>query len=117
MQWRHDQAIEQEIFSSVSSPVVQRLLLESICNMGEESVSATIKNHGSTLHACQNSLNAERRACLGLAAKKGGWFKTVSAMGAIAKTHIGPDLQICDSGFRTLVETLFSWIDDGKKRN
>jgi len=117
IQWRDEKAIEQEIFSSVSPAVVERLLSDAICNKGEDSVSAMIKNHGSSLLECQNNLTDEGRKCLGLSAKKGGWFKTVSAMGAIAKAHIGPGLPTCEPGFKKLVETVFSWIDDGKKRN
>jgi hypothetical protein len=56
--------------------------------------------------------SAETRAALGRASKnrRNGWFKSLGWMEHVACTIVGPSLKDAEPGFRSRIETLFSWV-------
>jgi putative ATP-dependent endonuclease of the OLD family len=112
--WRDGRALEDELFLYLDEPTVFRLI-DRACELWESSlVDAHIKSASNgkyDLAACKSSLSVEKRTALGKAArtKKAGWFKTVSAMEAVAFEIVGPNLTTSDVGFQNIVEDVFLW--------
>lgn len=117
--WEESQALEDQLFASVSIETVGLLVDHAILVKGQDLVDDNIKSaaqNRADLASIQTeirekSLSAETRRIIGKAAKsKGGaWFKTVSVMEDISRDIIGPSLPDSDRVFRTLIENLFLW--------
>lgn len=122
--WRDRRALEEELFASLSDNAVSKLVKAAVENVGEERVDANIKSaSGNALDLAQArvGVTAATRDALGKAAKsnsktrKPGWFKSVTAMEAVGREIVGPDLATSDAGFRAIIDCLFAWVVDGGK--
>lgn len=116
--WRNSQALEQELFSSLSDAGVQKLLEQGAENLGDELVDAQIKTASSNtldLAKCRAAATPQSRSALGKAAKsnKTPWFKTITDMELVGREIVGPDLAACEAGFRAIITELFRWASDG----
>ena len=120
--WRNRRALEEELFASLSDEAVHALVEAAVENVGEERVDANIKSASSNamdLTHARAGVTAATRDVLGKAAKsnaktrKPGWFKSVTAMEAVGRVIVGPDLAASDAGFHAIIERLFAWVDDG----
>lgn len=115
--WRHGRTLEVELFLSLSSDAVRKLLERAIELHGETLIDDHIKSASAgklNLAACLGKPSNETRTTLGKASrtKKAGWFKSVTWMEAAACEIVGPDLQNADAGFRELVEDVFAWTNN-----
>lgn len=97
-------------------------LLERAIDLKEESVIGdhirSVSQNAYQLETVRNlaafgSLDAATRAILGRASRvRKGWFKSVSAMEAVAQEIIAPDLhQTVGGQLRPTIDAIFGWID------
>lgn len=111
--WSAGCALEDELFSSVSNGAVHQLLERAVLLHGEEAIGANIgsaSNGHLNLAQCRVAVSAATRGAMGLAARRSGWFKSVTWMEDVARDIVGPDLDNCEAGFRTTVHTILQWI-------
>lgn len=123
--YRAGRALEDELFGSLTPAACQRLIGYANELHGDLIVEhlRTVSNNTLTFQQIwdeiQNTglLSAERRALLGQAARirKAGWFKQISWMEDVARTIVAPDLDLCDQGFRALMDQVFAWAADGPR--
>lgn len=122
--WREGRALEDELFISLTSDAILKLV-ERACELhGEELINDHIKSasqNATDLHMIRAEINAKQttpstRKVLGQAAKakSAGWFKSISWMEGVACDIVGPDVLGADEGFRKLVKDIFAWIKNGK---
>jgi len=125
--WRDARALEDEIFLSLSSVGVGKLVERAIEMHGQHVVNEHIRSAsqgGRDLETIQEelslgSVSSESRTVLSKAARarrKAGWFKSISAMEDVANDIVGPELRVADNGFRELVEDIFRWSRDAECR-
>lgn len=121
--WTDGHALEDELFMSLSVGGA-KLLLERAIDLKEESVVAdhirSVSQNAYQLETVRNvaafgSLDAATRAMLGRASRtRKGWFKSVSAMEAVAQEIVAPDLHQTTGGqLRPTIDAIFAWIDHG----
>jgi putative ATP-dependent endonuclease of the OLD family len=119
--WRHNRALEDELFASLSDMAVSKVLDYARELHGDSLIDDHIKSATAgelNLDEVQGeflfgSPSAHTRAALGKAArtKKAGWFKSVSWMEEIARTIVGSDLtsEGVEEGFATILADVFAW--------
>jgi hypothetical protein len=120
--WRDGRALEDELFLSLTSDGVCRLLSQAMELHGAELVNEHIKSASQNARDLDailqemfsGGVTPESRVVLGKAAraKKAGWFKSVTWMEDVARDIVGPDLANADAGFRELVGRIFAWAGD-----
>ncbi|MFL1484796.1 ATP-dependent nuclease [Marinobacter sp. LN3S78] len=123
--YREGRALEDELFSSLSPAACQALITNAYELHGDliHEHLRTVSNNAVTFDAVweeidqTGALSAETRAVLGRAARirKAGWFKSISWMEEVARTIVGPDLGLCDPGFRELMDNVFRWAAYGPR--
>lgn len=121
--YREGRALEDELFGSLSPTACQSLISYANELHGDLIIEhlCTVSNNMLTFQQVWDeiqktgTLSVERRATLGQAARirKAGWFKSISWMEDVARTIVAPDLDLCDPGFRALVDQIFGWADYG----
>lgn len=119
--WRPPHALEQELFGSLSQAAVGLLLTRAVELVGEGPVDDHIKSASNGALSLQQArleialggpgLPAVR-ATLGLAAKRSGWYKTVTRMENVARDIVGPDLGAANAEFRDLALAVFLWAQN-----
>jgi putative ATP-dependent endonuclease of OLD family len=117
--------LEDELFRSLTPAACQKLVNFGYDLHGDliDEHLRTVSNNTLTIQAVwdeiQNTgaLSAGGRATLGQAARirKAGWFKSISWMEDVARTIVAPDLDLCDAGFRALVDQVFGWAANGPR--
>lgn len=117
--WRDGRTLEDELFLSLTDHAVDMLIDRAVELHGEELVDNHIKSvsqNAKDLNTIRtevliDGITPESRLILGKAArtKKAGWFKSVSWMEGVARDIVGPDLVSADTGFKTLIDGIFSW--------
>jgi hypothetical protein len=117
--WRAGRALEDELFDALPSDAVMKLLEYAVSLHGEDLVGEHIKSVSAgklTLKDCRASITKDIRACLtkACATKSAAWFKNVTAMEHCGREIVGPALAKCDAEFRTIVDGVFAWIEDGR---
>jgi putative ATP-dependent endonuclease of the OLD family len=119
--WRDGRALEDELFLSLSDAAIHELLAYAVELKEEPLINEHIKSASDNaldlaeiqVAALMDGFSREHRGLLAKAAKSGkGWFKTVSAMEAVARDIVGPDLLNADAGFREIIDTIFEWTAD-----
>jgi putative ATP-dependent endonuclease of the OLD family len=118
--WRDDRALEQELCASLTTSAIGSLLDLAVSLHGESRINSQIVSASQNqvtlanvrAHIASSGLAANHRQALGLAAKGGDWFKTVSRMENLARTVVGPDLGQADPAFAVQIEAIFRWIHD-----
>ncbi|SEO43181.1 Predicted ATP-dependent endonuclease of the OLD family, contains P-loop ATPase and TOPRIM domains [Methylobacterium sp. ap11] len=111
--WRAGRALEQEIFFSVTDHAIHKLLEKAASDHAPKAINDQIKTHSNNsldLSTCMCAVTPQIRECLGNAAKKSSWFKTVGQMEEIGREIVGPDVnQGCDADFIQSLTSLFDW--------
>lgn len=111
--WRAGRALEDELFASLSDAAVQSLLERAVSLHGEENIGANIasaSNGQMSLASCRAEINAANRVAMALAARRSGWFKSVTWMEDVGRDIVGPDLENADQGFRDVVFAVIQWM-------
>jgi putative ATP-dependent endonuclease of OLD family len=117
--WRPGRALEDELFECLPDDAITSLLAYAVELHGEELIEAHIDTASAgalSLAICQVAVAPPIRACLAkaCATKQNPWFKNVRAMEYCGREIIGPALAECEAGFREIIESVFTWIDDGR---
>lgn len=120
--WINDRALEDELFLSLSTASVERLLAYAVEIHGADMIDAQIKSksgNAKTLSAIQielliDELSADSRTVLGKAAKSksNSWFKTVGHMETVARDIICPDLGNATPEFQGVIRSIFDWAQN-----
>lgn len=123
--WRDGRALEDELFQSLTTAAIGRLIDFAVIVHGEDLVDDHIKSASQNAKSLKDirsetlvgSMSRESSTVLGKAARsrRAGWFKSVTWMEAIAREVVGPDLANADPGFRGLVEGIFAWASDAEQ--
>jgi hypothetical protein len=123
--WSDGRALEDELFLGLTSAAVKKLLELAVSLKGEMLVNDHIKTASGNkkdLAAIRaefsTGLTNDSRTTLGKAScsRKNPWFKSISAMEAVGRDIVAPDLANAKPIFRTLiVNTIFTWIADGTR--
>jgi hypothetical protein len=117
--WREGEALEDELFLSLSDRAVDALLAQAIELKESELIDAHVRSASGgarTLERIQVDALADKysdddRRILAKAAKSGkGWFKNISAMESIGRDVVGPDLEKAESDFASAVAEVLAWI-------
>jgi putative ATP-dependent endonuclease of OLD family len=118
--WSPGNALEDELFASLSDTGIDGLLAKAIELKEAALINEHIKsasNNGKDLESIQTDaeMSTENRELLAAAAKSGaGWFKRVSAMELVAREVIGPDMDNASVSFRRRIRAIFKWTVDGE---
>jgi putative ATP-dependent endonuclease of OLD family len=117
--WRDGRALEDELFTCLPDSAVTKLLEYAVEIHGDELVEAHIKSASGgklALLTCKGKPTLDIRACLAkaCATKHNTWFKSVRAMEHCGREVVGPGLAKSEAGFRSIVESVFTWIDDAR---
>lgn len=125
--WRGKNALEDELFLSLSNSGVNGLLQQAIEMKEDKIVNEHIKTasgNAKDLDKIVNELKSndgiqqDSREILSMASKnreaRKSWFKSISAMEVVARDVIGPDLKEADSGFKVIIDQIFEWIQNAK---
>jgi hypothetical protein len=122
--WQAGRALEDELFMSLTSEGVGKLIERAIELHGADVVNDHIKSvsqNALDLAAIQNELilgiTDESSVILGKAARtrKAGWFKSITWMEEAARDIIGPDLDGAEIGFKTIVGDIFAWVKNARE--
>ncbi|KQV41238.1 ATP-binding protein [Rhizobium sp. Root1204] len=117
--WRPGYALEDELFACVSLNALNQLIARAIDLKEEQVVDDHIRSTSNGAHSLsslatsliQPGLIPEVRSMLGRASRtKKGWFKSITAMEAVARDIVIPDWQNCSSDLRTPIDMLFGWM-------
>jgi putative ATP-dependent endonuclease of the OLD family len=121
--WPNRNAIEDELFRSLTDQAIDELIDLAVELHGEDSIDQHIKSASDGDYELENiradaleeGYSDEVRIVLGKAARgrKSGWFKSVSWMERAARDIVGPDLADADKDFRIIVEEIFEWASSG----
>jgi hypothetical protein len=119
--WRDGRCLEQELFWSMATDSVEKLVQQAVAFVGEELVDEHIKSasgnaysFGAILTLCrERKLTQDHRVALGQAAlsKANPWFKSVSRMEDVGRLVVGPGLERADRAFKMSIEGLFEWAE------
>lgn len=115
--WRDEQSIEDELFRSLESDAVLRLLDCAIEHHGakvEEQIKSA-SNGTLLLEECRADLNEAARGVLATAANKGSWFKQIGLMEDATYEIIAPAIAAADPAFKNVVARLVEWMADGPR--
>jgi hypothetical protein len=123
--YRAGRALEDELFGSLTPLACQKLITYAHDLHGDQISEhlRTVSNSTLTFQQVLNEIQStgnlapKHRAILGKAARirKAGWFKSISWMEDVARTIVGPDLPLCDPGFRELMDQVFEWAAHGSR--
>lgn len=117
--WREGEALEDEMFLSLTDGGVGRLLAKAIDLKEEALIDDHIRSasegrrslQGIQLDALVDKVSEDDRRILAKAAKSGkGWFKSVSTMEFIGRDVVGPDLEKAEADFVSVISDVFKWI-------
>lgn len=122
LSWSPGNALEDELFASLSDNGVDGLLAKAIELKETAHINEHIKSASDNekdLEAIQTDafleMSPENRNILAAAAKSGaGWFKSISAMESVAREVIGPDMDSATDAFRRKIGAIFRWTADGE---
>jgi len=116
-------ALEDDLFCSLTPAACQKLINYAYELHGDvihehlRSVSSNTLTVQAVWEEIQETgeLSMQSRAMLGQAARirKTGWFKSISWMEEVARTIVAPDLQLCQPGFKALVDDVYRWAASG----
>jgi hypothetical protein len=119
--WREGRALEDELFLSVETQTVSKLLElavsakeEWLVNQHIKSASLDAMDLAAIRAECAATISENGRIILGKAARsKGtkGWFKSVGVMEEAARDIIGPELT--DPAIHQFLQGIFNWIVEG----
>jgi predicted ATPase len=117
--YREGRTLEDELFGNLTPTACQNLIAYANELHGDliHEHLRTVSNNTLTFQQIYDeiertrALSTESRSILGRAAciRKAGWFKSISWMEYVARTIVAPDLPLCDSGFRALMDQVFAW--------
>jgi putative ATP-dependent endonuclease of OLD family len=122
--WTTGRAIEDELFLSLSPNGVSRLMEKAIEFREEALINDHIKSASSNTkdltaiveEVLADDISDESSIILATAAKsKAGWFKSITAMEAVACDIVGPDLTSGAEDFCDKIAAIFKWAADGKR--
>lgn len=111
--WTEGWAIEDEVFDCVSDDAVRELYDAAVEVHGTSLIRSHLESAFEAAidpEAWLSDLDDEKRDTLAKAAKKGGWFKSISDMESVARTIIGPDLEYSKRDLTDTIEALFDWV-------
>ncbi|MCY4108589.1 MAG: hypothetical protein OXG11_06135 [Chloroflexi bacterium] len=117
MAWRNGNALEDELFLGLTDEGVRKLTERAIELKGEQLINDHIKSHTNSRNdlesiisqAQMNCLTVGSRCDLGKAARKSGWFKTVTRMEDVGREIVGPDLARAAPEFKRRIDDIFGW--------
>jgi putative ATP-dependent endonuclease of OLD family len=116
--WRTGRALEDELFNCLPNAAITKLLIYAVELHRGALVSDHIKSASGgkiALAGCKKITPDIRtllaKAC---ATRNAPWFKSVSAMEYCGREIVGSTLTACESGFQTIVESIFAWIKDAR---
>lgn len=113
--WQHGRALEDELFASLNDVAVLALLAKAVDWLGDATVNAQLLNaSGNTLGLaqCQAAVTPQSRLVMATASKskQNDWFKSVSRYEEIGRDIVGPNLQMADAQFRSVIEAIWKWM-------
>ena len=111
--WRQGVALEQELFEAMPDNALLALIDYAAGLHGEEAIRANVastQDGASAKEDPRELLDDNGRRRLGKAAKRCGWYKTVSWMEEAGSGIVGPSLTRADTQFQETVAELFGWI-------
>jgi putative ATP-dependent endonuclease of the OLD family len=121
--WEAGRALEQELFLCLAEADAMLLLDKAIelheANLIDQHIKSasngTISLNDIQTSAIIDVISEAQRHALGVAAKSksSAWFKSVSAMEAVAQTVIAPGLANAAPEFRQKVADIFVWAENG----
>ncbi|MBB3998406.1 ATP-dependent nuclease [Aureimonas pseudogalii] len=117
--WRAGHAVEDELFLGLGDAAVGALLESAVAMKEADLVDQHIKSTSAGRHGLEHlrtliafgGLGLDERGALASAAKKGGWFKQITAMEDAAHDVVGPNLRTADAQLTKVVIDAFKWID------
>jgi putative ATP-dependent endonuclease of the OLD family len=115
--WEEGQALEDAIFLHLDDGGIDALIGKAIEFEGEQLIADHIRSYSngqSTLFDIQVAALADGhshqvRTLLGMAARKGKWFKTVTRYEAIGHDIVAPRLAQAKPLFQNVINNLFQW--------
>ena len=121
--WRDGNALEDELFKSLSVNAVGKLVDFAVDVHGEDLIDQHIKSatdnamNLATVRAeiVTGALSDETRTVLGTSARsrKNKWLKSISWMEEVAREIVAPDLPNAEADFRRIVNQVFTWTHNG----
>lgn len=113
--WSEGRSIEQEIFACAPPELYPALLQIAIDRCGESSVNDRIASAraGAKLDDCRKHPEPGMAEPLGVAAKKGGWFKDIDPAEQVALEAVAPNLGDFREPVQRMVESLRGWCNRG----
>jgi putative ATP-dependent endonuclease of OLD family len=122
--WTTGRAIEDELFLSLTPNGVSGLVQKAIEFKEEALVNDHIKSASSNTkdlnaiveEVVADEISDESSVILATAAKSNtGWFKSITAMEAVACDVVAPDLTKAAEDFCDKITAIFKWTADGKR--
>jgi len=111
--WRAGCALEDELFLGLADAEVGLLLERAVNLCGTRLVNEHILSASSGQHsyaACVAAVTPELRMTLGVAARSGAWFKSVTKMEDLTRDILMPHLDNADEALRGTMEALQDWM-------
>ena len=116
--WSEGRALEDELFVSLSTSacgalvnLANELIPGDHVDKNIESASDGALRLDAVLEEIRRgSLGATTRIVLGLAAKRGVWFKSVGKMERVGREIVGPTLDESEESLKSVVGKLFEWV-------
>lgn len=113
--WQPGRALEDELFASLNDVAVLALLAKAVEWLGDATVNAQLlsaSNNTLGLAQCQAAVTPQSRLVMATASKskQNDWFKSVSRYEEIGRDIVGPNLQMADAQFRSVIESIWKWM-------
>lgn len=115
--WREQRALEDELFHSLGTAAIQAMLQRAVEVVEPELVNAHIQSFSNGVQTYAsvlaegdtNGFSPATRALLGLASRKGGWFKSLTKYEAVGQDIVGPNVHAGDPNFYRMITSLYEW--------
>lgn len=112
IEWGHNFATENALFSWCPKDVIPSLLEVAIARKGKESVNGSIQALSAgqfTLDNCLTQYDDAMRPVLSQAAKKKSWYKDIEPMETVARQIVMPSYTRFNPAFIQPIDLLFEW--------
>jgi putative ATP-dependent endonuclease of OLD family len=120
--WPADRALEHELLLSLPQIACEAMVAFAVKNTGEQQVDSHIRHVSDNRVNLSDVQTAElisgydgpMRETLGMAAHKGGWFKTVTLMEEAAEEIVAPNMAAAEASLTAVLEAFYNWTSNGK---
>jgi putative ATP-dependent endonuclease of OLD family len=111
--WDAGLSTEQQLCMSLPDQQIEQFVQLAVEEQGKDKVEADLRNRAAHLtvdhYSAGLGISVAEREFLGLAAKKGGWFKNITLGERVGREILAPNLAACSPSVTNVINALGNW--------